>query len=107
MRCGARWPPSPRTFVPAVWATATGSSAILPNVAEAVVGLLAAASIGAIWSVCAPEFGPGAIVSRFAQLGPKVVIAAPGYRLGGKDRDRQAELGEIFAQLPPSSTSSG
>ncbi|MDR7084344.1 acetoacetyl-CoA synthase [Arthrobacter ginsengisoli] len=73
---------------------------ILPNVAEAVVGLLAAASIGAIWSVCAPEFGPGAIVSRFAQLGPKVVIAAPGYRLGGKDRDRQAELGEIFAQLP-------
>ena len=51
---------------------------ILPNVAEAVVGLLAAASIGAIWSVCAPEFGPGAIVSRFAQLGPKVVIAAPG-----------------------------
>ena len=73
---------------------------ILPNVAEAVVGLLAAASIGAIWSVCAPEFGPGAIVSRFAQLGPKVVIAAPGYRLGGKDRDRRGELGEIFAQLP-------
>lgn len=74
--------------------------AILPNVAEAVVGLLATASIGAIWSVCAPEFGPGAIVSRFAQLGPKVVIAAPGYRLGGKDRDRRVELGEIFAQLP-------
>ena len=74
--------------------------AILPNVAEAVVGLLAAASLGAIWSVCAPEFGPGAIVSRFAQLGPKVVIAAPGYMLGGKDRDRRAELGEIFAQLP-------
>jgi acetoacetyl-CoA synthase len=74
--------------------------AILPNVAEAVVGLLAAASIGAVWSVCAPEFGPGAIVSRFAQLGPKVVIAAPGYRLGGKDRDRRGELGEIFAQLP-------
>lgn len=73
---------------------------ILPNVAEAVVGLLATASIGAIWSVCAPEFGPGAIVSRFAQLGPKVVIAAPGYRLGGKDRDRRGELGEIFAQLP-------
>ncbi|GAB2717548.1 acetoacetate--CoA ligase [Arthrobacter bambusae] len=74
--------------------------AILPNVAEAVVGLLAAASIGAVWSVCAPEFGPGAIVSRFAQLAPKVVIAAPGYMLGGKDRDRRAELEEIFAQLP-------
>jgi acetoacetyl-CoA synthetase len=74
--------------------------AILPNVAEAVVGLLAAASIGAVWSVCAPEFGPGAIVSRFAQLAPKVVITAPGYMLGGKDRDRRAELEEIFAQLP-------
>ncbi|MDF9277915.1 acetoacetate--CoA ligase [Arthrobacter sp. EH-1B-1] len=74
--------------------------AILPNVTEAVIGLLASASIGAIWSICAPEFGPGAIVSRFAQLGPKVVIAAPGYMLGGKDRDRRGELGEIFAQLP-------
>ena len=74
--------------------------AILPNVAEAVVGLLATASIGGVWSICAPEFGPGAIVSRFAQLGPKIVIAAPGYMLGGKDRDRRAELGEILAQLP-------
>lgn len=74
--------------------------AILPNVPEAVVGLLATASIGAIWSICAPEFGPGAIASRFAQLDPKVVIVSPGYRLGGKDRDRRAELEEIFAQLP-------
>ena len=74
--------------------------AILPNVAEAVVGLLATASLGAIWSVCAPEFGAGAVVSRFAQLEPKVVLAAPGYMLGGKDRDRREELNEIFAQLP-------
>jgi acetoacetyl-CoA synthetase len=73
---------------------------ILPNVAEAVVGLLATASVGAIWSVCAPEFGPGAIVTRFAQLDPKVLLAAPGYRLGGKDRDRRGELAEIIAQLP-------
>ena len=74
--------------------------AILPNVAEAVVALLATASIGAIWSVCSPEFGPGAISSRFRQLEPKVVIAAPGYRLAGKDRDRSAELAEVFASLP-------
>lgn len=73
---------------------------ILPNVSEAVVGFLAAASIGAVWSVCAPEFGPGAIVSRFAQLEPKVVIAAPGYRLSGKDRDRRPELSEILDGLP-------
>ncbi|UNK45704.1 acetoacetate--CoA ligase [Arthrobacter sulfonylureivorans] len=74
--------------------------AVLPNVAEAVAGLLATASIGAIWSVCAPEFGAGAIVSRFAQLDPKVVIVAPSYWLGGKERDRREEFREIFAQLP-------
>ncbi|MEV1129752.1 acetoacetate--CoA ligase [Agromyces sp. NPDC049794] len=74
--------------------------AILPNVAEAVVALLATASIGAVWSVCAPEFGPGAIVSRFRQLDPKVVIAAPGYRLAGRDRDRRDELAEVLQSLP-------
>lgn len=74
--------------------------AVLPNVTEAVAGLLAAASIGAVWSVCAPEFGAGAIVSRFAQLEPKVVIAAPSYWLGGKERDRREEFRGIFAQLP-------
>ncbi|MGK4219445.1 acetoacetate--CoA ligase [Kocuria sp.] len=73
---------------------------ILPNIPEAVVGLLAAASLGAVWSVCAPEFGPGAIVSRFSQLAPKVVIAAPGYRLGGRDRDRRSELAEVLSALP-------
>jgi acetoacetyl-CoA synthetase len=74
--------------------------AILPNIPEAVVGFLASAAVGAIWSVCAPEFGPGAIVSRFAQLAPRVVIAAPGYRLGGRDRDRRAELSEVIDALP-------
>lgn len=74
-------------------------AAILPNVSEAVVAMLATASIGAIWSICSPEFGSGAIVSRFGQLEPKVVIAAPGYRLGGKDRARESELAEIFAAL--------
>ncbi|WP_324650608.1 acetoacetate--CoA ligase [Georgenia sp. H159] len=74
--------------------------AVLANVPEAVVGLLASASIGAVWSVCSPEFGPGAIVSRFAQLEPKAVLAAPGYRLAGKDRDRRPELEEVLGQLP-------
>ncbi|QGU08782.1 Acetyl-coenzyme A synthetase (plasmid) [Corynebacterium occultum] len=73
--------------------------AILPNVAEAVVGFLATSSIGAVWSICAPEFGPRAVISRFAQLEPKVVIAAPGYMLSGKDRDCQAALAEILAGL--------
>lgn len=73
--------------------------AILPNIPEAVVAFLAAASIGAIWSVCSPEFGPGAIVSRFRQLEPTVLIAAPGYRLGGRDRSRTTELAEIVPEL--------
>ncbi|WP_314504881.1 acetoacetate--CoA ligase [uncultured Microbacterium sp.] len=73
---------------------------ILPNVIETVIAFLGAAAIGAVWSVCAPEFGAGAIVSRFAQLEPKIVVAVPGYRLGGRDRDRTGDLGEIFAALP-------
>jgi len=72
---------------------------ILPNVPEAIIGRLATASIGAIWSVCAPEFGPGAIISRFAQLDPKVVLAVPGYELGGRDRDRSAEVAEVLSAL--------
>ena len=64
MRCGARWLPSPRTFVTRGVGHGDRVVAILPNVAEAVVGLLAAASIGAVWSVCAPEFGAGC--DRFA-----------------------------------------
>ena len=74
--------------------------AVLPNIPEAVVALLATAALGAVWSVCSPEFGPGAIISRFRQLEPKVLIAAPGYRLGGKDRDRGSELTDVFAALP-------
>lgn len=75
-------------------------AAILPNVPEALIGLLATAAIGAVWSVCAPEFGSGAIVSRFTQLAPKVVLAAPGYRLGGTDRDRRSEITEVMSRLP-------
>lgn len=73
--------------------------AVLPNVPEAIVALLATVSIGAVWSVCAPEFGPGAIASRFGQLQPKVLIAAPGYELAGKVRDRSSELVEVVDGL--------
>jgi len=75
-------------------------AAVLPNIPAAVVGLLATASVGAVWSVCSPEFGPGAITSRFGQLEPKVLIAAPGCRLGGRDRDRTAEIAQVLGQLP-------
>lgn len=74
--------------------------AVLPNVPEAVVAFLACASVGAVWSVCSPEFGTGAITSRFAQLEPRILFAVPGYRHGGRDRDRSVDLAAIVGQLP-------
>ncbi|HEX2103248.1 MAG TPA: AMP-binding protein, partial [Solirubrobacteraceae bacterium] len=62
--------------------------AYIPNIPEAVAGLLACASIGAIWSSCSPDFGARSVVDRFAQIEPKILIAVDGYRYGGKDFDR-------------------
>ena len=58
-------------------------AAIVPNIPEAVVGLLATASLGAIWSSCSPEFGTQSIVDRLAQIEPTVLIAVDGYAYGG------------------------
>jgi acetoacetyl-CoA synthetase len=58
---------------------------LLPNSPEAVISFLAAASLGAIWSSCSPEFGAEAILERFSQLEPTVFIAVDGYRFGGKE----------------------
>jgi acetoacetyl-CoA synthetase len=74
--------------------------AYLPNVAETVVAFLATASLGAIWSSCAPEFGTPTVVDRFAQIEPKVLIATEGYRYGGRDFDRRERVAEIQAALP-------
>lgn len=72
----------------------------LPNIPHAVVAFLATASIGAIWSICAPDIGPVSVVDRFSQIGPKVVIACDGYRFGGRAFDRREALGGILKQLP-------
>ena len=74
--------------------------AYMPNVAETVVAFLATASLGAIWSSCAPEFGTPTVVDRFAQIEPKVLIATEGYRYGGRDFDRRERVREIEAGLP-------
>jgi acetoacetyl-CoA synthetase len=74
--------------------------AYLPNVPETVVAMLATASIGAIWSSCAPEFGVSSVVDRFAQIEPKVLVAVDGYRYGGVWRDRRDALAEIRRRLP-------
>jgi len=74
--------------------------AYMPNVAETVIAFLASASLGAIWSSCAPEFGTPTVVDRFAQIEPKVLIATEGYRYGGRDFDRRERVAELEAALP-------
>ena len=74
--------------------------AYMPNIPETLVAFLASASIGAIWSSAAPEFGARSVIDRFAQIEPKLLLAVDGYRHGGKDFDRTAVLEGILAELP-------
>jgi len=74
--------------------------AYMPNVPEAIVAFLATASLGAVWSSCSPDFGPGSVIDRFAQIEPKVLFAVDGYRYGGKDFDRREALAELQAAMP-------
>lgn len=72
----------------------------LPNVPEAVVAMLAAASIGAIWSSCSPDFGEQGVLDRFGQIRPKILFAADGYVYNGKAHDRRDRLAALCAALP-------
>jgi acetoacetyl-CoA synthetase len=75
-------------------------AAYLPNIPETIVALLATASLGATWSSCAPEFGVRAVIDRFAQIEPRVLLSIDGYRYGDRSIDRRPELAEIRAALP-------
>jgi acetoacetyl-CoA synthetase len=74
--------------------------AYLPNIPEAIVAFLAAASIGAVWSSCSPDFGPASVIDRFAQIEPKVLFAVDGYRYGGKDFDRRETVSGLQEAMP-------
>jgi acetoacetyl-CoA synthetase len=74
--------------------------AYLPNIPETLVAFLATASLGAVWSSCAPEFGPRSVVDRFAQVEPAVLLAVPGYVYGEKPVDRRPEVAEVATGLP-------
>ncbi len=74
--------------------------AYLPNGPEALIAFLATASLGAIWSSCSPDFGPGSVVDRFAQIEPKVMFCVDGYRYGGKDFGRLDTVAEVATQIP-------
>ncbi len=74
--------------------------AILPNMPEAIVSVLATASVGAVWSSCSPDFGAQGVLDRFGQIEPKVLIACDGYYYNGKALDISDKLAEIVSKLP-------
>ncbi len=72
----------------------------LTNSPEAVIALLATASIGATWAASSPEFGTPSVLDRFRQLEPRILVCVDGYRYGGNVYDRRADLRDLLAQLP-------
>jgi acetoacetyl-CoA synthetase len=72
----------------------------LPNVPEAIVAFLATASIGAVWSICAPDMGSNAVLDRFRQIAPKVLIACDGVVYGGRTFDRTEVVAQLRDGLP-------
>jgi acetoacetyl-CoA synthetase len=74
--------------------------AYMPNIPETVACFLACASIGAVWSSAAPEFGARSVIDRFAQVEPKVLLTIDGYRYGDKDFDRSEIVERIASEIP-------
>ena len=75
-------------------------AAYLPNIPEAMVAFLATVSIGGVWSICAPDMGTNAVLDRFKQIEPKVLIAVDGVSYGGRDFDRMTVVQELKDALP-------
>ncbi|MFP4444789.1 MAG: AMP-binding protein [Desulfosudaceae bacterium] len=72
----------------------------MPNLPETIIAMLAAASLGATWSSCSPDFGARGVLDRFGQIAPRVLFAADGYFFKGKSIDSRPRVREITAQLP-------
>ena len=72
----------------------------LPNAPEAVIGMLATASLGAVWSSCSPDFGISGVLDRFGQIEPKVLLTVDGYHYSGKRLDIHPKLEAIAGALP-------
>ncbi len=75
-------------------------AALLPNGPEAVIAMLAATSLGAVWSSCSPDFGPLGVIDRFGQIEPKVLIAVASYRYNGREHDVTPTLDRALATIP-------
>ena len=72
----------------------------LPNLPEAVIAMLATASLGAIWSSCSPDFGANGVLDRFGQIRPRVLFCADGYLYAGKTIDSLGRVREVLQRLP-------
>jgi acetoacetyl-CoA synthetase len=75
-------------------------AAIVPNMPEAIIAMLAAASLGAVWSSCSPDFGVQGVLDRFGQIEPKVLFAVDAYHYNGKSHDVLGKLADIVPKLP-------
>jgi len=75
-------------------------AAFMPNMPETIIFMLAASSLGAIWSSCSPDFGAQGVLDRFGQIGPKVLFAVEGYHYNGKTHDTLPRIAEIARNLP-------
>jgi acetoacetyl-CoA synthetase len=72
----------------------------VPNLPETVIAMLAATSLGAVWSSCSPDFGVHGVLDRFGQIAPKVLFTADGYFYAGKSIDSLAQIAEMLAKFP-------
>ena len=75
-------------------------AAYLPNIPEAIIAFLATVSLGGVWSICAPDMGTSAVLDRFKQIEPKILIACDGVTYAGKEYDRMSVVQEIKDALP-------
>ncbi len=75
-------------------------AAVVANIPEAIIGMLACASIGAVWSSASPDFGSAGILDRFGQIEPRLLICVNGYGYGGKVFDRTAQALELQRSMP-------
>jgi acetoacetyl-CoA synthetase len=84
------------------WGVVPGDrvAGVLPNLPETVVAMLAATSLGAIWSSCSPDFGARGVIDRFGQIEPKLLFSTDGHVYGGRAHDGLSRLAELRAALP-------
>jgi acetoacetyl-CoA synthetase len=72
----------------------------IPNMIEAVVAMLATATLGAVWSSCSPDFGVAGVLDRFGQIAPKVLVTVDGYKYNAKSIDLRERIANIVTRLP-------